>query len=240
MYYKVKYPNWENTVTVNHQPGYITQGGWEFEKNQSRYKYDMGKLGTFYYHCQQMPDDSYRLRTIERCQPGENPGQGDLQWTFVYDSQNRLQYIHNGTNLSDPNTPNCATKYYVYEWNANESNVSYYTRDSVGQSWQIQRNWQLEFDEDLRAIKYRAGCDSGCGSQSGSFEHVEYAYFSTEEDFESGNEDYIAKRYNANGIQIENNTYEILEYGDYESAGWINVVNSGLRLIMYRLIIVLN
>lgn len=230
-FYRVKYPGWGDSVNVNHQPDYVTQEGWFYDRDTGDYRYDMGDEGDMIYRCQNAPDGTKRLRTIERIIPGDP--NDHIEWTFVYDIEDRLQYIHNGT-TGDPNSITNATKYYNYDWfsgDGNDPDVTFYTRDAVGYSWQPQREWQLEFDADGRPTKYRSGCGSGCSAQSGGFEHVDYAFSSGDEDYEEGREDYIRKRYNAAEVLIEENEYEIIEFGEYVQAGWAPIPNGSFEAV---------
>lgn len=229
-FYRVKYPGWGDSVNVNHQPDYVTQEGWFYDRPTGDYYYDMGDEGKIYYHCQPGPEGN-RLRTIERCAQGISPGSGQTEWTLVYDIQDRLQYIHNGT-TGDPNNILNATKHYEYVWSqgdGNDPDVTYYTRSTIGGSWQANRQWQMEFDADGRPTKHRSGCGSGCSAQSGEFEHVEYAFSSGNEGFEDGDKDYVYRQYNAAETLIEENEYEIIEFGEYVSAGWVRIANGSFE-----------
>jgi RHS repeat-associated protein len=249
-FYKVKYPGYGSPVNGN--PPYAGQGGWSttqpnsslamlamngpdwlayylltssglLENTVYMMHYDMGNLGIMYYRGEYYSGDFRRVRQIEYCPQGTNFGNGQILWTFCYDSQNRIQYIHNAiedpNSSSDPNTPANATAYYNYQYvgTGNDPTVTYWTRPNTQSDWSQQpdRQWELEFDALDRAVKFQGGCTSGCGG-SGSFEHIEYY-----QDYE----DLITRQYNATPIQILDNEYEEIEYGHYESAGWIQIIN---------------
>lgn len=207
-FYRVKYPGWKEST--NGQPSYAEDEGWNYDSSHNRIQYDMGNYGTINYNCENASDGSVRIRTVER--------EGQIQWTMVYDESNRIKYIHNASYpTSDPNglTDSTAAYEYVYQGDGNDPNVVYKTRPSTGSAWTTERQWTLEFDGEGRNTKYIGGCGSGC-SGAGSFDHVEY-------DPNFIDEDKIYRQKNAAGQVILQNKYQVLEYGEWESAGWIYI-----------------
>lgn len=179
-----------------------------------------------YYHCQPAPNGSTRVRTVEKCTSQQTAGQGEVQWTITYDELNRIKYIQNASYADPNNPPDCnditgSTQAYVYEYTADSENptITFKTRPTIGSQWQNNRNWQVEFDDEGRAIKYQDGC-GGCSGGTGNFEHIEY-----HPDFE----DEIVRRMNADGVVLVDNTYEQFEFGKYEPAGWIYVPDGGFE-----------
>jgi RHS repeat-associated protein len=224
-FYRVKYPGWEDSVKG--QPLYAKNDGWGYDGTNNRLTYGMGSLGTVYYHCEDAPDGSVRVRTVERCTSGQQPGNGTIEWTLYYDSQNRLNYIHNASytdpnNPPDPNTLTHATKAYeyVYSGDSNDPSVTYKTRPNTASSWTPEREWTLEFNDDDKVIKYIGGCNSGC-SGSATFEHIEY---------HSVYKDEILWKKNAAGQMVLRNDYEVIEYGDWEDAGWFYIPDGNFEV----------
>ena len=223
-FYRIKYPGWQDSI--NGQPPYAKDNGWNYDGDDNRLTYDMGNLGKIYYHCENAADGSVRVKTVERCDTGEDAGNGEIQWTVVYDELERIKYIHNASysdpnNQPDANDLSAATVGYEYTYidEENDPVVSYKTRSSTLGNWNEKRHWELEFDEDGQATKYTGGCSSGC-SGTGSFEHVEYL---------PGYTDEILWQKNAAGQTILQNTYEIIEYGEYVPAGWMYIPDGGFE-----------
>jgi RHS repeat-associated protein len=251
-FYSVKYPGYGSGVNGN--PPYAGQSGWSTTQPSSSFAmlamngsdwlmryllmssgyiqntvymmhYDMGNLGKMYYRGEAF-SGGLRVRQIEYCDNGVNFGQGQILWTFSYDSLDRIQYIHNASysdpnNQPDPNSYSGATAYYNYDYSQGGTKpvVTYYTRPDTQSDWTQQRNWELEFDSEGRAIKFQGGCSSGCGG-TGTFEHVEYF---------PGRDDLITKQYNAADTQILDNQYEEIKYGQYEPAGGIRIPNGNFK-----------
>ena len=239
-FYYVKYPGWENSVQG--QPPYARQGGWNYESSGGyaqpqmmfaslsglsaapsgpRLVYDMGDMGKMVYHLQMAPNGTTRLRTVERCESSQSAGQGTVQWTITYDEQDRIKYIHNASyadpnNPPDPNSITHATQCYVYDYTTGSAtpSVSYQSRPTILDTWKTDRQWQLEFDDQGRAVKFEGGCGSCSGT--GSFEHIAY-----HEDYD----DVMIWKKNAEGIILVENDYEELEFGQYEPAGWVYVAD---------------
>ena len=216
-FYRVKYPGWENSVQG--QPPYAAQAGWSYESSGNRLVYDMGNLGKMVYHLQTASDGTVRLRTVERCAESQTAGQGMVQWTVAYDEQDRIRYIHNASyadpnNPPDPNSITHATQCYVYDYTTGSAtpSISYQSRPTTSASWQTDRQWQLEFDDAGRAVKFQGGCGSCSGT--GSFEHIAY-----HPDYE----DTIIRKMNADGDILVENDYEEIEFGQYEPAGWMYI-----------------
>ena len=225
-FYRVKYPAWRESV--NGLPAYAAQEGWSYNATERYIKYDMDDEGAIYFHCDSIADNGgtsikYLIQTVEYCTAEQSTGEGQNKWTCVYEynSPAKLKYIHNGTNPNDPNSLTTATIHYDYDWggDGNDPDVTHQARASTQESWQTDREWQLEFDSQDRPIKFRGGCSSGCGG-AGQFEHVEYY---------SGSDDLITKRYNAAGLVIVENEYTEIEYGEYEPAEWIYIPNAGFE-----------
>ena len=223
-FYRVKYPGMESSVQG--QPNYIKDSGWNYESSGNRLVYDMGNQGKMYYHLQPAANGSVRVRTVERVADGQSAGQGQIEWTVTYDELNRVKYIQNASyadpnNLPDPNYIDGSTQCYVYEYTGDSENplITFKTRPSTASAWQDSRRWQVEFDEEGRAIKYQDGC-GGCSGGTGNFEHIAY-----HPDFE----DEIAWRKNADGTILVENTYQTFEFGQYEPAGWIYVPDGGFE-----------
>jgi hypothetical protein len=187
----------------------------------------MGSQGKMYYHCEPALNGSVRVRTVEKCTSQQSAGDGEIQWTITYDELNRIKYIQNAS-YADPNNPpdcndiNGSTQAYVYEYVGDSENpsITFKTRPTTGSAWQpAVRQWQVEFDDQDRAVKYQDGC-GGCSGGTGNFEHIEY---------HSQFEDAIVRRMNADGTILVDNTYEEFEFGQYEPAGWIYVPDGGFE-----------
>lgn len=239
-FYRVKYPGWEHSVQG--QPPYAAQAGWNYESSGSyaapqmlfaglsgqsapssgsRLVYEMNDLGRMVYHLQTAPNGTTRLRTVERCAPGQSAGQGTVQWTVAYDVQDRIKYIHNASyadpnNPPDPNNITHATQCYVYDYTTGSAtpSISYQSRPTIFDTWpnEPERQWELEFDDQGRAVKFQGGCGSCSGT--GSFEHIAY-----HPDYE----DTIIRKMNADGVILVENDYEEIEFGQYEPAGWMYI-----------------
>ncbi len=216
-FYRVKYPGWKDSA--NGQPPYAEDSGWDYDDSNNRLSYDMGDLGTIYYHCENASNGSVRAHTVERCSEQQQAGSGTVQWTFFYDSLDRIKYIHNASyddpnNPADPNSLDDATIAYEYTYvgDGNDPTVVYKTRPDTQSTWTDERQWTLEFNDDGEATKYIGGCSSCSGS--GSFEHIEY---------HSDYPDEVLWQKNAAGEIILQNDYQIIEYGDYEDAGWMYI-----------------
>ncbi len=70
-------------------------------------------------------------------------------------------------------TPSGSDVYYKYDYSGGENEfleVGFYNRDIL----RPERVWQVEFNDAGEAVKYYAGCASGCGAGSGEFESLEY------------------------------------------------------------------
>lgn len=220
--YRVKVPGWNLDVGVNESyglPSYMYSEGWNTDIDQQLLWLNLGSFGKVYFH-HNIPSDSsaypgsYCLDSIEFCDIGEQPGQGDIQWRFNYEEdeneKKHLRYIYNGT---DPNCPEQSEKYYKLIWNDDYDTLQQeYYHPSIGQN--ALRVWNVSFDDQGRVIESIAGCSSGCGGSTYGYEKVDYC-----DEFEGYN-DLIKNRYNSNGDIIEKNGYKIFQYGDsweYES-----------------------
>jgi RHS repeat-associated protein len=239
-FYRVKYPGWQNPVQG--QPPYAAQAGWNYESSGgsaapqmlfaglseqsappsgTRLVYEMNDLGRMVYHLQTAPNGTVRLRTVERCTPSQAAGEGTVQWTVAYDEQGRIRFIHNASyadpnNPPDPNSITHATQCYVYDYTTGSAtpSISYQSRPTIFDTWpnEPERQWELEFDDQGRAVKFQGGCGSCSGT--GSFEHIAY-----HPDYE----DTIIRKMNADGVVLIENDYEELEFGQYEPAGWMYI-----------------
>ena len=216
-FYRVKYPGWKDSA--NGQPPYVEDSGWDYDDSNNRLSYDMGDLGAIYYHCETASDGSVRVHTVERCSEQQQAGSGAVRWTLFYDPQGRIKYIHNASyddpnNPTDPNSLDDATIAYEYTYvgEGNDPTVVYKTRPDIQSTWTDERQWELEFNDEGEATKYIGGCSSCSGS--GSFEHIEY-----HPDYP----DEILWQKNAAGEIVLQNDYQVIEYGDYEDAGWMYI-----------------
>lgn len=214
---RVKFPAYKTDVYET--PGYASMEGWSYSFANKTITLNMGNSGAVHYHCNTKSGNRYVLSSIEHCGDGVEAGNGETKWKFLYDGNDRLQYIYNGVSPGDPNNPQTGTEYYAFEWTGNDPDVDYFSRKDTQSSWGLERQWELEFDSKDRAVKYRSNC-SGCGG-SGEFEHIEY-----HDTFE----DVIVRRFNAAGNPILENTVDQLTYGQYEPAYWIWITNPGFEL----------
>lgn len=83
-----------------------------------------------------------------------------------------------------------------------------YTVEYQDPNGTVLRQWSVEYDDDDRLVKYKAGggC-SGCGSGSaGGYQH--YEYYDGETEGDSRYEGLLKKQYNADGDVILGNVYD--------------------------------
>jgi len=221
-YYRVKYPAYKKDV--NGTPDYAGMDGWSFDKINKDIILNLGGLGKVYYHCGRQSGNRYMLTSIEHCDVGVDPGEGETKWKLLYEGDDKLKYIYNGISVEDPNNPETGTKYYSFDWDDDDPNivdVMYYRREDTESLWTQERQWNLKFDSQGRAVRYDTDCSSGCGGAGGEFWNVEY-----HPDFE----DVIVKRFDAQGEVILENTVKQITYGQYEPAYWIWIGNHSFEL----------
>ncbi len=217
---RVKFPAYKKDVYGT--PGYAGMEGWSYSLANKTITLNLGSSGTVYYHCDRKSGNKYVLSSIEYCADGVTAGNGETKWKMLYDGNDRLQYIYNGISAGDPNNPQTGTEYYSFTWDDNDPDVDYFSRKDTQSSWGLQRQWELEFDNidgEDRAVKFKSNCSGGCGG-SGEFEHIQYDTTYT---------DVIAKRFNAAGNPILENTIDQLTYGQYEPAYWVWIANQGFE-----------
>ncbi len=226
---RVKFPSYKRDMYE--LPLYARQDGWTYTYDSSnRYlKYEaQGKK--IIYHCDSPYDNGqndkerYLIRRIESCTPSQEPGDGTDLWyiNYTYNSPAQIANIHNGSDPNDPNTVNSATIQYEYDWTGDTATVYYKTRSTTAGTWQTERQWEVTFDDEGRAIKYDAGCLSGCSS-SGEFENVTY-FDSVDYDL-TGYEYLIKEKKDPNDVVILRNSYNIVDYGQWQQADWLPLRN---------------
>jgi RHS repeat-associated protein len=216
-------------------PPYASQNGWsyKFDTSDCYIQYN-GENGKIIFHCDSPADNDpdnkrYLIRRVEYCTDSQDPDEGDDLWylNYTYNSPAKIANIHNGSDPNDPNTVNSATIQYDYTWTGSAADVSYKTRPTTSGTWQTDRQWQVEFDDQDRAIKYDAGCSTGC-SGSGEFENLTYLsasdFTETEADL-TGYEYLIKEKKDPNGVVVLKNTYEIIDFGEWKQSDWLPLTN---------------
>jgi RHS repeat-associated protein len=223
--YRLKVPGFKRDM--HGLAGYAAQAGWSYVwgTNECYIQYQ-GEGKVIRFHCDSPADTNetnkrYLIRRVE-CLSGQQPP--DNQWyvNYTYNSPAKIATIHNGSDPNDPNTVNSATVQYLYEWEGDSVNVFYKTRPTTAGTWQTQRQWAAEFDSEGRAIKYDAGCSTGC-SGSGEFENV--TYLDPSEYDLTGYEYLIKEKKDSNGVVILENTYQEIDFGQWVPAYWLYLSN---------------
>jgi RHS repeat-associated protein len=228
--YRLKLPGFKRSMYG--LPGYAAQAGWSYkwDTNETYIQYK-GEGKEIRFYCDSPADNEetnrrYLIRRVECLSGGQQP---DNQWyiNYTYNSPAKIANIHNGSDPDDPNTVNSATIQYLYEWDGNAVDVSYKTRPTTIGTWQTERQWQVAFDAQDRAIKYDAGCSSGC-SGSGEFENVTYldpAQFDL-----TGYEYLVKEKKDPNGTVLLENTYDVIDFGQWVPAYWLYLRNMSFEL----------
>ncbi len=228
--YRLKLPGFKRSMYG--LPGYAAQEGWSYKWDTTEtYIQYQGEGKVIRFYCESPADNEetnkrYLIRRVECLSGGQQP---DNQWyiNYTYNSPAKIANIHNGSDPDDPNTVNSATIQYLYEWDGNAVDVSYKTRPTTIGTWQTERQWQVAFDAQDRAIKYDAGCSSGC-SGSGEFENVTYldpAQFDL-----TGYEYLVKEKKDPNGTVLLENTYDVIDFGQWVPAYWLYLRNMSFEL----------
>lgn len=228
--YRLKLPGFRRSM--HDLPGYAAQAGWSYkwDTNETYIQYKgEGKVIRFY--CESPADNSetnrrYLIRRVE-CISGEQQPENQWYINYTYNSPAKIANIHNGSDPNDPNTVNSATIQYLYEWDGDTMDVSYKTRPTTAGTWQAERQWQVEFDDQKRPIKYDAGCSSGC-SGGGEFENV--TYLDPDEYDLTGYEYLVKEKKDANGVVILQNSYQEIDFGEWVPAYWLYLTNMSFEL----------
>ncbi|MBN1123602.1 MAG: RHS repeat-associated core domain-containing protein [Sedimentisphaerales bacterium] len=212
-FYTCKVPGWQEEVNVESGAGlpiYMVKQGMSYNESGNYFVRDQGDLGKTVYHLGYSSSSGDLLSSVEHCDTGENPGQGDTQWTVTYGAGDKLASVSDGSSQT-----------YAYSWStaANGNDVATIKFPNLTQP---EREWEVELDDQNRPVRVQGGCSSGC-SGIGEYEHI--AYYDPEEEFDisPGDRDYasfqdlIKSRYASASATdpVEEFSYLAVPYGEY-------------------------